>query len=936
MNDFTGTPGDGSSAAQESGTQQARAKTSSSPGGRDPILLTFTGRKSGGFIGKKLLGNGRIETCCGGVDFVDELVARPTFSAIEQVIRERAKTGQWSISQGAPARDPSGPHKHEAADYHDAPTRLFFIDVDGFFAKGLGRANKFDDAARRVLSCMGAAFQGVTCLTLRTTRTGSDPNRIFMRFLFLLQKPATLEQMGAVAEAMKTVSGFEPYVLNKKLKKVIDPLLYKEGRFVFIASPQCETGVPDPASGVEPVRFDGEPLDLAAVAKVLGVDLANATRKRASARRKGGNGGADKRRVSPFPPGPRNQELLSALVNSIPNDGQFDARDRSGAGEGEGSYIGMVHAIWGACSTELPEFGESLWTEWTGRWHWGGDPEEDRRVWSTLGDDGMNGFWDLMDYARQFGGDEGRKARTEIFCELLPTITADQLDNLASTLTGELPDWLPEMNAKYAFIMDRPGGVLVRDGDKQSVVRMLTLAEFRNQHLNKPVPVVVGQNRDGSDKIAMRSMADAWLKHRARAEYATADDYPAGRQPRGALNLWTGLAVASKPGKWPLLKAYLLGVVCNSDQRVYVYFLKLVQWKIQNPTENPEVGLVLLGGQGVGKGTLVEILARVFGLKRVTIYSAADAAASKFNADAEGKLLLFFDECHFGHDHHAKGKLKGDITGRTQRIEHKGLNAYHVKNTPLRVYSSNAIAALPLDHDDRRFLVLEVSAKHTNDVAYYAALWKALDGGELAAFVHDALAADLTAFHQDRRFPYRTEARTKLAAATASPEDDYLLALLEHGGPVADPMRWDARPHKQNAPDPKNPWLTGDILLSRYAIHLDYVQFVQNKHRGAKMRNAAELYAKIGRALGVHLFRSEQARLSGTRNREQMRFVGSLKECRRAYDAHGGAKQKWDDAPTSPPLKPPVVPGVKLKPLGNGLYRGSDGLIYDAKGREAI
>jgi hypothetical protein len=939
MNDFTGTPVDGGPAAQEGGTQQARTKTSHAPPRPDPILLTFTGRKSGGFIGKKLLGNG-IETCCGGVDFVDEVVACLDFSGVEQVIGERAKTGHWSITQGAPVRSPSGPHKHEAADYHDTPTRLFFVDVDGFFAKGLGRAQKFDDAARHVLSRMGTAFRGVTWLTLRTTRTGSDPNRIFMRLLFLLQEPATLVQMGAVAEAMKTVSGFEPYVLNKKLKKVIDPLLYKEGRFVFIASPQCEKGVPDPASAVEPVLFESKPLDLAAAAKALGVDLANVSPKRGVGRPAGGAGrragaaGIDHKRASPFTPGPRNQELLTALVNAIPNDGKFDARDRSDAGEGEGSYIGMGHSIWGACSTEPLAFGESLWMGWAGKWESGtADPSKDADAWRGFSPTGKNGFWSLMDYAREFGGDEGRKARAEIFCELLPAMSADQLDNLARTFAGELPDWLREMNAKYAFIMDRPGGVLVRGGDKQNVVRMLTLAEFRNQHLNKPVPVVVGRNRDASDKIAMRNMADAWLKHRARAEYATADDYPVGRQPRGALNLWTGLAVASKRGKWPVLKAYLFGVVCNGDQRVYAYFLKLVQWKIQNPTENPEVGLVLLGGQGVGKGTLVEILARVFGLKRVTIYSAADAATSKFNADAEGKLLLFFDECHFGHDHHAKGKLKGDITGRTQRIEHKGLNAYHVKNTPLRVYSSNAIAALPLDHDDRRFLVLEVSARHTNDVAYYAALWKALDGGELAAFVHDALATDLTAFDLDRRVAYRTEARTKLAAATASPEDDYLLALLERGGPV-EPTGWNARPYKQNTHYSKNPWLSGDILLPRGAIHLDYVRFVQNNHRAAKTRNAAELYAKIGRVLGVRLFRSEQVRLPGTARREQMRFVGSLKECRDAYDAHGGTKHEWDDIPTSPRLKPPVRP--KLKPLGNGLYRGNDGLIYDAKGREAI
>jgi hypothetical protein len=103
-------------------------------------------------------------------------------------------------------------------------------------------------------------------------------------------------------------------------------------------------------------------------------------------------------------------------------------------------------------------------------------------------------------------------------------MSAGQVGDLASTLTGAIPDWLRKMNAEYAFIMDRPGGVLVRDGDKQNVVRMLTLVEFRNQHLNKLVPVVVGRKKDASDKIAMRNMADAWLVHRARAEYATADD----------------------------------------------------------------------------------------------------------------------------------------------------------------------------------------------------------------------------------------------------------------------------------------------------------------------------------------------------------------------------------------------------------------------------
>ena len=118
----------------------------------------------------------------------------------------------------------------------------------------------------------------------------------------------------------------------------------------------------------------------------------------------------DKDRVSPIAPGPRNRELLTTLVRGIPNDGPFDSRDRTGAVTDDGSYIGMAHAIFGACSSEEPEFGEVLWLEWAASWHRGGDPKEDERVWATLDPNGKNGFWDLMGYARRHGDKAARAA----------------------------------------------------------------------------------------------------------------------------------------------------------------------------------------------------------------------------------------------------------------------------------------------------------------------------------------------------------------------------------------------------------------------------------------------------------------------------------------------------------------------------------------------
>jgi hypothetical protein len=90
--------------------------------------------------------------------------------------------------------------------------------------------------------------------------------------------------------------------------------------------------------------------------------------------------------------------------------------------------------------------------------------------------------------------------------------------------------------------------------------------------------------------------------------------------PREALNLWTGLAVASKPGKWPLIKAFLFEIICDSDPDASDYLLKLLQWKIQNPVLNPEIGIVLRGPPATGKGTFARMLKVIFGEKRYHRY----------------------------------------------------------------------------------------------------------------------------------------------------------------------------------------------------------------------------------------------------------------------------------------------------------------------------
>ena len=109
-------------------------------------------------------------------------------------------------------------------------------------------------------------------------------------------------------------------------------------------------------------------------------------------------------------------------------------------------------------------------------------------------------------------------------------------------------DWVTRMNRRYAIIRDRPDAVFDTRGTVRGLLKPLKVAAFHLLHANKTIQITV----DGKIKRVARSKL--WLIDPQRREYTTVDDYPIGMEPRGALNLWKGLAVAPRPGKWPTIE----------------------------------------------------------------------------------------------------------------------------------------------------------------------------------------------------------------------------------------------------------------------------------------------------------------------------------------------------------------------------------------------
>ena len=278
-------------------------------------------------------------------------------------------------------------------------------------------------------------------------------------------------------------------------------------------------------------------------------------------------------------------------------------------------------------------------------------------------------------------------------------------------------------------------------------------------------------------------------------------------------------------------------------------------------------------------------------------FTRADDATAKFNADAEGKMVLFYDEVFFGHDRRLLGRLKGEVTEPRLPIEPNGVNRYYVRNIALRIYVSNEIAHIPIDLDDRRVFALEVSDLHAKVFAYFAKLREAINGDELAALVHDALSADLSGFESVRREPPKTKARARLAAATARPEEDYLAELLERGEPLALRHLWRPRRYPRMPSEPEDPWRDGRVTVDRDMLFDDYLAWMRSRQTRRPSVNGAEFHGIMQGILGGSRFCSRQVKeIGGGGKRRTVLLLASLEDCREAFDRHAGRELEWSDA----------------------------------------
>lgn len=265
-----------------------------------------------------------------------------------------------------------------------------------------------------------------------------------------------------------------------------------------------------------------------------------------------------------------------------------------------------------------------------------------------------------------------------------------------------------------------------KTGSKKRRLSMLSVPDFKLWEKGKPE-------------------TEIWLNSPNSRSYRglfTDPDLPA--EHGGRLNMWTDFGIEPAPGDVSPFLYYNNYILGNGDPAQAWYILRWVAWVVQNPAKRIGVLLCLISEEeGTGKGTLGNLLLKIFGLHGVSI-SSAEQLVGKFNAHLADKCFAFIDETVFGAKESAK--MRVTITEPTINIEPKGIDAMMLDNMLSMLMGTNSVWASSISTTDRRYAIFEVNGQK-RPREYWNHLHSWLGNGGANAVLAYLQTLDLTGFH---------------------------------------------------------------------------------------------------------------------------------------------------------------------------------------------
>jgi len=257
-----------------------------------------------------------------------------------------------------------------------------------------------------------------------------------------------------------------------------------------------------------------------------------------------------------------------------------------------------------------------------------------------------------------------------------------------------------------------------------AVMRVNGQVEF----LNREEDVCYAKNAfldaTATRRAGKEPVAKLWLQDIDRAEYrGIVMENPDYDGP--GWNIFRGWACDRESGDASLWEQYVQETLCNGDAALAHWVMTYIADAVQRPwTVHPGSALALRGGQGGGKSFLGRTMRKLLGTAHAQEFAQSDRLFTSFNRKMFGSTFVLCEESLFAGSGRQAAIAKAFITSEVWTYEQKYLASFDGKNVHRVIATTNEDQAVHIDHDDRRWTVIEVDARFDDHGPEARAWWE--------------------------------------------------------------------------------------------------------------------------------------------------------------------------------------------------------------------
>lgn len=213
-----------------------------------------------------------------------------------------------------------------------------------------------------------------------------------------------------------------------------------------------------------------------------------------------------------------------------------------------------------------------------------------------------------------------------------------------------------------------------------------------------------------------------WITSQDRRDIRELVFDPSNNIKQGQYNIWPGYDYANT-GDCDISKVqhvldHIYNIWADGNETTYNYIIGWFAKMIQTPWDKNGICLVLKSIPGVGKTTIVDLFNKIIGNKCSISLSNLKLILGDFNGDAEGKILVNFNETGMWYDKKMSGAFKEFITDEHITINEKNVKSYTIRNFANCIITTNEDHIVGVSAKDRRFNIIQCSDKLYDDDYY--------------------------------------------------------------------------------------------------------------------------------------------------------------------------------------------------------------------------